>query len=74
MGWWGREDLPPNVLYDPGSYGSVAWLDTQRMVGGFIAIDDYSKATYSDSQNLTLYEIIPLVGQIVDEARREVGQ
>jgi CubicO group peptidase (beta-lactamase class C family) len=74
MGWFGREDLPPTVFYDPGGYGSVAWLDTQRMVAGFIAIDDYSKSTYSDSQELTLYEIIPLVGQIVDEARLEVGQ
>jgi CubicO group peptidase (beta-lactamase class C family) len=74
MGWFGREDLPPTVFYDTGGYGSVAWLDTQRMVAGFIAIDDYSKATYSDSQDLTLYEIIPLVGQIVDEARMEVGQ
>lgn len=72
MGWFGREDLPPTLFYDTGGYGSVAWLDTERMVGGFIAIDDYSKATYSDSQNLTLYEIIPLVGQIVDEARLEV--
>jgi CubicO group peptidase (beta-lactamase class C family) len=74
MGWWGREELPKSVHYDSGAYGSVAWIDTARMVGGFVAIDDYSRRSASASWNLVLDEIIPLVGQIVDEARLEVGQ
>jgi CubicO group peptidase (beta-lactamase class C family) len=68
MGWWGREQLP-NIIYDSGAYGSVAWIDTHRMVGGFVAIDDYSKASTGASLALILEDIIPLVGEIVDEAR-----
>lgn len=73
MGWWGREQLP-NVSYDSGLYGSVAWIDTQRMVGGFVAIDDYSKQSAGASWALILDEIIPLVGELVDDARQEVTQ
>jgi CubicO group peptidase (beta-lactamase class C family) len=68
MGWWGREQLP-NVNYDSGLYGSVAWIDTQRMVGGFVAVDDYSKQSAGASWALILDEIIPLIGELVDEAR-----
>jgi CubicO group peptidase (beta-lactamase class C family) len=73
MGWWGREQLP-NVVYDSGIYGAIVWIDTQRMVGGFVAIDDYSKQSTGDSWALILDEIIPLVGQIVDDARAAVDQ
>lgn len=73
MGWWGREQLP-NVVYDTSLYGSVAWIDTQRMVGGFVAIDDYSGASTGASWAIILDELIPLVGEIVDEARLAVEQ
>jgi hypothetical protein len=62
------------VIYDAGVYGSVAWIDTQRMVGGFVALDDYSKMSASVSWKLVLDEIIPLVGEIVDEARLAVEE
>ena len=69
MGWWGRDDLPESIYFDAGAYGSVAWIDTQRMVGGFVAVDDYSKGSTYPTWNLVVDEIIPLVGKIVDEAR-----
>jgi len=72
MGWWGRDDLPSSVLYDSGAYGSVAWIDTRKMVGGFVAIDDYSHGSAVAAWNLVLGEIIPMVGEIVDEARMVV--
>jgi len=72
MGWWGRDDLPSSVYFDSGSYGSVAWIDTDRMVGGFIAIDDYSHASAFPARDLVLDEIIPMVADIVDEARMAV--
>lgn len=69
MGWWGRDDIPPGVLYASGTYGEIAWIDTNRNVGGFVAIDDYTETASADYLNLTLFEIIPMVGEIVDEAR-----
>jgi len=74
MGWWGREDLQPGVIYASGTYGSIAWIDTHRMVGGYVAVDDYSESATYEYLNLVLYEIIPLVADIVDEARMAVSR
>lgn len=69
MGWWGNEALP-DVIYDSGLYGSIAWIDTRRMVGGFVAVEDYA-TTGASFQTIRFVqnEIIPLVGELVDEAR-----
>lgn len=69
MGWWGRDDLPSTVFYDSGAFGSVAWIDTRQNVGGFVAIDDYSRGSAVATWNLVLAEIIQMVGEIVDEAQ-----
>jgi CubicO group peptidase (beta-lactamase class C family) len=69
MGWWGREDLP-GIFYDTGAYGSVAWLDPNRSIGGFVAVEDYARTgAWIQAINLIRNEIIPLVGVIVDETR-----
>lgn len=74
MGWWGREDLP-DVIYDIGAYGSAAWIDTKRMIGGFVAVDDYTfTGGFVQSWTLVVGEIIPLVGELVDEARQELTE
>jgi hypothetical protein len=62
------------LLRDTGKYGSIAWLDTKRMIGGFVPIDAYTGANPWDSWLLVLDEIIPLIGQIVDDARAAVDQ
>ena len=48
LGWWvdrGQE----GVFYDPGAYGSMAWLDTRRGYGAFLALE----ATSEDGRALT---------------------
>jgi hypothetical protein len=49
----------------------VAWLDTARRIGGFVAIDDYNSYLAPEPRELVLEEIIPLVSRVVDEARGE---
>ena len=61
----------PTLFWDPGTFGSVAWLDTARRIGGFVAIDDYSSYLAPEPRELVLEEIIPLVSRAVDEARGE---
>ena len=39
MGWWIREDLP--VYTDPGAFGAVSFIDVNRGIGGYMAIDEY---------------------------------
>jgi CubicO group peptidase (beta-lactamase class C family) len=82
LGWWmtPRDWMTPEdkestyLLRDTGKYGSIAWLDTKRMIGGFVPIDAYTGANPNDAWTLVLDEIIPLIGQIVDDARAAVDQ
>ena len=72
LGWWiapPEEGGLPTLFWDPGTFGSVAWLDTARRIGGFVAIDDYSTYLAPEPRELVLEEIIPLVSRVVDEAR-----
>jgi CubicO group peptidase (beta-lactamase class C family) len=75
LGWWMTrrswmdEEDELFLLRDTGVYGSTAWLDTKRMIGGFVPIDAYTGANPNDAWTLVLDEIVPLIGQIVDDAR-----
>ena len=40
MGWWIREELP-GVFTDPGAFGAVSFIDVNRGIGGYMAIDEY---------------------------------
>tara|TARA_R110001599_G_scaffold144698_2_gene326455 strand:+ start:7542 stop:8684 length:1143 start_codon:yes stop_codon:yes gene_type:complete len=76
MGWWivtpDTAGEAPTVFYDPGAFGAVSWIDTERMIGGYVAIDDYTRRDSGAPVNLVLEDIIPLVAQAVDEARAAV--
>jgi CubicO group peptidase (beta-lactamase class C family) len=80
LGWWMNrrswmaDEDELYLLRDTGKYGSIAWLDTKRMIGGFVPIDAYSGANPNDSWLLVLDEIVPLIGQIVDDARAAAEQ
>ena len=73
----------PRVVLDPGLYGSIGWLDTERGIGGFVAIDDYDYTLIDAIQNperpfappaqLVVDEIILLHQKAVDEARGQVA-
>jgi len=74
MGWWitpAEDGGQPTIFWDPGAFGSIAWLDMERRIGGFVAIDDYSTYTATDPVTLVLGDIIPLVAEAVDAARGE---
>lgn len=77
MGWWIQtpEDpaASPTMFYDPGAFGAVAWIDIERGIGGYVAIDDYSRTEPEAPVGLVLDTIIPLVAGAVDEARAAVG-
>lgn len=40
MGWWIRGELP-GVFTDPGAFGAVSFIDVNRGIGGYMAIDEY---------------------------------
>lgn len=46
MGWWIREDLP-GVFTDPGAFGAVSFIDVNRGIGGYMAINEYGDAADS---------------------------
>ncbi len=71
MGWW---ILPASadtteVVYDPGAFGAVSWLDMERGIGGYVGIDDYSQVASGDVYALVLDTIIPLQQAAVESAR-----
>ena len=76
MGWWIIADAAggaPSVFYDPGAYGAISWIDVERGIGGYVAIDDYTRAAAGDPIGLVLGEIIDLVAAAVDEGRAAIA-
>jgi CubicO group peptidase (beta-lactamase class C family) len=71
MGWRisYSTDKTPYLYWDPGAFGAVAWIDTLRGIGGYMAIDDYDTSSSSAAINLLIFEIIPLIESAVDAAR-----
>ena len=65
MGWF-IADGYNGVFYDPGAFGSVSFIDTRRGIGGFVAIDEYSRADAGAPVILTLTEILPLIQEAID--------
>ncbi len=75
LGWWivtpENEGEAPTMFYDPGAFGSIAWIDTEREIGGYVAIDDYTRTDPEAPVQLVLNEIIAMVAEEVDRARAE---
>lgn len=70
MGWWvePREESEPNLFYDPGVFGAVSWIDTDRGYGGFVALADYTTDEASAAVNVIRDELIPLAAEAIDAA------
>ncbi len=69
---------PTGYPWHEGYFGSIFWIGDDRGIGGFIAVDDYSR-TLLDHPFLTPSVLaFPEIGQLhvqaVDEARAAVGQ
>jgi len=65
MGWWISEDNP-GVYDDPGAFGAVSFIDVERGIGGYIAIDDYTRVDSSAPVGLVRRTIIPLIQALID--------
>ncbi|QFU76335.1 class A beta-lactamase-related serine hydrolase [Halioglobus maricola] len=74
MGWF--IDVPedgsaPTLFTDPGLFGHTTWIDIERGIGGFVAVDTYSIGTSGPVRELVEAEIIAAVAAEVDRARAE---
>ncbi len=79
IGWWivPGDDQHATIVFDPGAYGAFSWLDMERGIGGYVAIDDYThsytRADPGPIDALVFSKIIPLQQQAVDAARKAAG-
>lgn len=71
MGWFilPGENGQATIYYDPGAFGAIAWLDMERNIGGYVAIDDYTFGRNGGVAEFVFSTIIPMQQAIVDETR-----
>ncbi|MEO0438140.1 MAG: serine hydrolase domain-containing protein [Pseudomonadota bacterium] len=76
MGWWiiYADEENNELIYDPGAFGAVSWLDVERGIGGYVAIDDYTRTEQDSVYDFVLNTVVPLQRAVVDAARDEVGE
>lgn len=66
MGWWISTDNP-GVLTDPGAFGAVSFIDTNRGIGGYMAITEYSDRADADApRRFFIDEVIPALQAVFD--------
>ena len=63
MGWWISSD-EPGVYTDGGAFGAVSFLDMNTGIGGFIAIDDYTRRAAGQGGAI-LRTALPLIQEAV---------
>ena len=67
LGWWISPDNP-GVYDDPGAFGAISFIDVERGIGGYVAIDDYSAVFAGAPIDLVRRTIIPLLQAAYDAA------
>ena len=67
MGWWIQLGMP-GVYTDPGAFGAVSFIDVNRGIGGYMAIDDYSRVDAGAPPDFFVDEAIELIQAAVDAA------
>ncbi|AQA18588.1 penicillin-binding protein [Halioglobus japonicus] len=74
MGWFisvPEDGSEPTLFTDPGLFGHTAWVDIERGIGGFVAVDTYALGTSGPVRELVDGEIIEMIAAEVDRARAE---
>lgn len=68
MGWWvvPRDESEPYLYIDPGAFGSISWMDTDRDYAGYVAFEDYTQQFAVEGIGVVFTEIIPLVEAALD--------
>jgi CubicO group peptidase (beta-lactamase class C family) len=72
MGWWLVEPDgggPTSLFLDPGFYGSVAWLDTDRQYAAVVLFEEYSGQFGSVGSGAVVDQLIPIIEATIDAAR-----
>ena len=67
LGWWISSENP-GVYHDPGAFGAISFIDVERGIGGYVAIDDYSAVDAGAPIGLVRGTIIPLLQAAYDAA------
>lgn len=73
LGWWISSDNP-GVYHDPGAFGAISFIDIERGIGGYVAIDDYSAVDAGAPIGLVRRTIIPLLQASYDAASGASGE
>ena len=69
MGWWIRSDNP-GVFTDPGAFGAVSFIDVNRGIGGYMAIDEYGDEADSGAPSgFFIGQAIPAIQAAWDAAQ-----
>ena len=69
MGWWIQEALT-GVFTDPGAFGAVSFIDINRGIGGYMAIDEYGDEADSGAPpNFFIAQAIPAIQAAWDAAQ-----
>ena len=53
----------------PGAFGAISFIDVERGIGGYVAIDDYSAVDAGAPIGLVRGTVIPLLQQAHDAAQ-----
>ena len=67
LGWFIASGYE-GVFYDPGAFGSVSFIDIERGIGGFVAIDEYFQDDSTSPVRFVLSDILPLIQVAFDSA------
>jgi CubicO group peptidase (beta-lactamase class C family) len=72
MGWWikaPQEGGSIYLYYDPGFYGSVAWIDVEREYGGVVFFEEYSGTAGGVGSGGVISQLIPIIEDAIDAVR-----
>lgn len=68
MGWWISAENA-GVFTDPGAFGAVSFIDVNRGIGGYMAIDDYSDRDRGVPPDFFIGQASPAIQAAFDAAQ-----
>ena len=70
LGWWvppPAQGQEPTFFDDPGAFGSISWIDTERGYGAFVALEQYENLLAASRGPARIVpELIPIIENIID--------
>ena len=62
LGWW-RDSTRPGLVFDPGSFGAMPWIDQERGYAVVLLLEDEAVTAFS-----ALERLLPLVDAAIADA------